>query len=377
MINSWRWIFYLNIPICGLALGGLVLFMRMNKGNGGIQQTWKSKLGKVDCLGNLLFIPSVISVLLGLVMGGIEHPWSSWRIVIPLVLGIVGWIGFHLLQSFVSSPSVPTRLFNNRTSAIGYVLTFLSSVLIQAISYFLPVYFQAVKGTTVLESGTFFLPYAIGTLFFAIVGGVMLSTLGKYKLIHAAAFGLSAIGTGLFTLLDSNTSKVAWVFYQLITSAGLGLSVSAMLPAIMAGLPESDVAGITALYAFVRTFGYVWGVTLASIIFNAAFNSNLQLISDSSLRDRLTNGAAYAFASEVHGLRGEFSPEIWGEVQQVYMKSLNTIWWVCLGISIVGFCAVWGERSLELRTELETEYGLEERAQEDATLEGQKPQTTQ
>ncbi|PQE04871.1 major Facilitator Superfamily protein [Rutstroemia sp. NJR-2017a BBW] len=316
---DWRWIFYLNIPICGAALAAILLFMRVKDGGSTVNNGQKSKFLQLDYLGNLIFIPSIISVLLGLVMGGIEYPWSSWHVILPLVLGIIGWIAFHIQQHFSSNPSVPTRLFSNRTSAAAFVLTFLSSVLVQAISYFLP-------------SGINFLPFAIGTLVFATMSGILLSKFGAYRPLHATAFALSAVGFGLFTLLDGSTSKVAWAFFQLIASAGSGMILSILLPAIMAGLPESDVASASAAYSFVRTFGYIWGVTIASIIFNSEFNKHLSSISSPTLQKEL----------------------------EVYVKSLRTIWWVGLAFSIVGFFVVGAERGLELRKELETEYGIDD-----------------
>lgn len=132
-----------SIPICGIAFFTIVFFMHVNSGNPA------SSIRSLDFVGNLIFIPSIISVLIGLVTGGVTYPWSSFRVIVPIVLGALGWICFHLHQHFLASnPSVPSRLFSNRTSAGGYILAFLSSILLQAAGYFLPVYFQAVLGTT-------------------------------------------------------------------------------------------------------------------------------------------------------------------------------------------------------------------------------------
>ncbi|EFE43625.1 hypothetical protein TRV_01586 [Trichophyton verrucosum HKI 0517] len=352
---NWRWIFYLNIPICTLTLVILLLFMKVKT-----TKLADSGLGQIDILGNLIFIPSMISLLLGLVTGGIEHPWSSWRIVLPLVLGIAGWICFHLQQNFSSHPSVPPRLFSNRTSAAAYLLTFLSSVLVQTISYFLPVYFQAVRGTTTLRSGIDFLPFAISTLGSAVISGILLSKFGTYRPIHAVSFALSAIGFGLLTLLNSRTKTVAWVFFQLIAGAGSGTILSALLPAIMAALAEADVASSSATFSFVRTFGYIWGVTIASIIFNGQFNKYLPAISSQTLRDQLRNNAAYSFASQAHRLRTLIPEPVWNEVVEVYVKSLRAIWWVGLGFSIVSLFVVALEKDLKLREDLKTEYGIKD-----------------
>ncbi|KAL4861663.1 hypothetical protein BDV12DRAFT_207849 [Aspergillus spectabilis] len=358
---NWRWIFYLNIPICGAALGFILLFMRVRTRDTSAAAN-NNALG-LNYLGMALFIPSMISLLLGLVRGGTEHPWSSWRIIVPLVLGVLGWIAFHIQQYFTSTPSIPPRLFTNRTSATAYFLTFVSSILVQTQLYFLPVYFQAVHGTTVLRSGINFLPFAIATLFFAVLAGTLLSIFGEYLPLHAAAFALSAISFGLFTLLDASTSTVAWVFFELIAAAGAGLILSVLLPAIMAALPESDVAVATAAYSFIRTFGYVWGVTIASVIFNAVIDANADSISSVELRSRVNGAQAYSFASQAHRIiedAGGRAQAGWDEVADVYTEALRVIWWVGLGISLVGLFAVGLERRLELRKELETEYGIDD-----------------
>ncbi|PSN71720.1 MFS general substrate transporter [Corynespora cassiicola Philippines] len=255
-------IFYINIPICALALAVVLFFFR--------------------------------------------------RVILPLVLGVVGWVSFHFYQAspWWAQPSVPIQLFGNRTSAAGYLLTFISSVIVQATSYFLPVYFQEVLGATPLRAGNYFLPYAIGTLVSAVVAGVLLSKTGAYQPLHAVAF----------------------VFYQLIASAGAGIVQSVLLPAIMAELPESDVAAASATYSFLRTFAY--------------------------LQRTLADGAAYAYASNqfVDGL--ERSLRI--EVISVYIRSLKSFWRIGLAFSLLGLIGVAAERRLELRKDLETEYNLEE-----------------
>lgn len=354
---NWRWIFWLNIPICGVPFFTLLLFMNMKSGDA--QSRGWGRLARVDYIGNVIFIPSLIALMFGLVTDGIEFPWSSWRIILPIVLGVLGWIAFHVWEHFTTYPSVPSRLFSNRTSATAYALTFSASVLATTLGYFLPVYFQAVLRTTVFYSGVYYLPSAIGILVSAVIGGVLLSAFGAYRPFHALAFAFGTIGFGLFTILRGNSHAVAWVFFQLIVSVGVGIPVSTCLPAIMAALPESDVASATAAFSFIKTFGYVWGVTIPSILFNAVINNNLSLISSPSLRDQLRNGGAYSFASQANSLAGSVDGIVWNEVEQVYMRSLNAIWWFGLGISAVSFLAVGLERGLELSTELNTEFGLD------------------
>lgn len=110
---DWRWIFLMNIPICAVALAGLLLLMRVNSGTASAQHRGLiAKLRRLDILGNAIFIPSMIALLIGLVEGGNVHPWSSWRIIFPLVLGSLGWM------HFTSSNSSPRfRVFHHGFSA--------------------------------------------------------------------------------------------------------------------------------------------------------------------------------------------------------------------------------------------------------------------
>ncbi|KAI1119782.1 major facilitator superfamily domain-containing protein [Nemania abortiva] len=355
--RNWRWIFYLNIPICGVALGIVLIFMRMKTGNKE-DIRWKGQIARMDWIGNLIFTPSMIAILFGLVMGGTQFSWSSWHILVPLIVGAFGWVAFHTWEHFCINPSIPSRLFRNRTSAAAYALTFISSITVQAQSYFIPLYFQAALGNTILEAGTNFLPFAIGTLGSAAISGILLSKFGAYRRLHGVSFALSAIGFGLLTLLDGHTPKVGWVFIELVASAGSGSIISVLLPAIMAALSEDDVAAASAAFAFTKTFGYTWGVTIASIIFNSTFDRNLYLINSPELRRELKNGGAYGFASQVH-LRHDLSVDTRRGLVLAYTRSLRAIWWFGLAISLVGFLVTGLERKLELRKTLDTAYGLD------------------
>ncbi|KAI0893529.1 MFS general substrate transporter [Annulohypoxylon nitens] len=363
--DNWPWIFYINLPICALPLVTIFLVMRTKTGLTDLQSAkGLRKLRQLDIVGNLIFIPSMIAILFGLVSGGIQYPWSSWRIILPLILGVVGWAVFHIQQHFATDAMVPERLFTNRTSAAAYVLSFLTSFIAQTTLYFIPIYLQSIVGADVLLSGVYFLPTALGILVFAAVAGVVLSKTGAYKVLHWVAFALSSLGFGLFTLLDINTPTVAWVFYQLIAAAGSGIPISTLLPAIMAGLPESDVAASTSIFSFIKTFGYIWGVTVPSIVFNAVFNDNLFRIGDADVRNQLKDGAAYSYASQAYVARQSLSSQTWEEVEAVYVSSLRAIWWLGLSLSLLGFLVVFVERHLELRTELQTDFGLDEEAEE-------------
>ncbi|KAI1101343.1 major facilitator superfamily MFS_1 [Jackrogersella minutella] len=359
--RNWRWIFWLNLPIS--AVSCIAIFFALD-----VQYTrspnWKSALSRVDFAGTAIFVPSLVSLYFGLIMGGTAgYPWSSWRIIMPIVLGIAGWIVFHFHQAsrFCREPSIPPNLFKSRTSVTGFLLIFLASITLQAVNYFLPVYFQGVKDTSALQSGVDYLPFALAIIPFGGISGVILSKTGRYKILHWVGFFLSAIGLGLFSTFRADSTVGAWIGYQVLASGGAGFIFTATLPSTLAALPESYVATATGTYAFVRSLGFVWGVTMSSIVFNGQVNDNLDIVDDVDVRKLLADGAAYTFASGSadtdSGVRSLPEPGR-SQVIEVYERSLSVVWLVFVGISCLGFLATFIEKQLKLRETNETEFGL-------------------
>ncbi|KAI6762507.1 hypothetical protein HG530_008487 [Fusarium avenaceum] len=141
---SWRWIFYINLPIAGVSLIALGLFLKLARPPSG---TLKHQMARIDWGGSILLIGSVTSLVLALSWGGSEHPWSAWQTIVPLIIGLIALIAFFVYQGspWLKEPTMPLRLFGNRTSSTFLIISFIHSLLLYWICYFLPVYFQAVK----------------------------------------------------------------------------------------------------------------------------------------------------------------------------------------------------------------------------------------
>lgn len=360
---NWRWVFYINLPIAGTCLVVMWLFLRVTYVRA---PTWKHALLRIDWFGNALFIASILSLLLGLVFGGTVYPWDSYHTLVPLILGIVGWIGFHIYETRCREPCMPPRLFTTRNSFIGFILAFDAAMLMQWVIYFLPIYFQAMKRRTPLLSGVDLLPYNGFLIPAAMVAGGIMSKTGSYRPLQAIGFALLALGIGLLTLLKSTSSRALWVIFQMIASIGQGFLATTILPGIQAALPSSDTARATGTYAFLRSFGFIWGVTASAIVFNAQFNLHASLITDSTVRKSLVNGNAYGAAASatMKALTGV----VRDQVLEVYRLALKTVWEVAMAFALVGFVACFAMRHIELRTEVETEFGLEEKKKDDEEI---------
>ncbi|KAI0542843.1 major facilitator superfamily domain-containing protein [Xylaria digitata] len=344
---TWRWVFYITLPFSGLSLITMAFFMNMRHVR---NKSWRQNLIRIDVPGNALFIASITAVLLGLLMGGVTFPWSSWRVILPLALG------------FCKEPTIPPKLFSNRTSAVGFTLSFLSGVLLEWVVYFLPLYFQALKGASPLESAVDTLPFNIFLIPTAAIGGILMTKTGTYRPLHGAAYILLSLGLGLSSLLNSQSSKAEWVIFQIIIALGLGCTFVTLLPAIQAALSESDVATATAMYSFLRSFGFIWGITIPSLILNSIVTGGLGIIEDATVRAQLAEGGAYGFAA--HGSVQALPPTVQQQVTRLYTKAFRTTWLVSLAFSLLGFLLVFLEKHVELRTELDTEFGIESQEKE-------------
>ncbi|KAL9121436.1 MAG: hypothetical protein Q9187_002006 [Circinaria calcarea] len=357
--TSWRWVFWLNLPIGAVAFILLLAFLQVNYEK---ESTWREKIKRIDFAGNAIFILSVISILCALTNGGTSWLWLSWRTIFTLIIGFTGLGLFYIFETskLCVEPTLPPQLFANRTSATAFTLTFIHTFLMYWAVYFLPVYFQAVLGSSPARSGVQLLPTVITLMAFAAVGGGTMQQLGRYRPIHHTGFALMTIGLGTFSILDATSAAGTWVVVQIVFAAGIGLSIGTLLPAAQAALSESDTATATGLWAVLRSFGTIWAITISAVVFNNRFASLSGRISDPTVRALLSGGQAYEHATgEFIGSFGNQS-DLQKEIVSVYTDSLKLVWQVAITISGLGFLLIFAEKEITLRTELDTNYGLTE-----------------
>lgn len=361
---TWRWIFYMNLPLSGAALALLIPFLRLNHRREG---TMIDRLKRVDYLGNTILILAVISVLLALTWGGTVHAWSSWRTIVPLVLGIAGLAGFLVYEASpaVKEGTMPISLFTNRTSATAYLLSFLHGIIMYWACYFLPVYFQAVLEASPTRSGIMLLPLAITTPLFGVITGFLTTFAGRHRIFHFLGFGLMTIAFGLFSLLDEHSTTGDWVGFQILFGVGAGFIFASSLPAMLAALPEGEVARATATWTFIRTFGSVWGAAIPSAVFNSHMNKLAASIPDAATRELLVNGRAYEHAT-VAFIRSYDGSPLKMDIMRVYVDSLRLIWYVALSFAGIGFLLAFLIKGLPLRDELIANiFGMTEKNERD------------
>jgi MFS family permease len=356
---NWEWVFWINLPIGGVTLLMQFFFLQIVF----IKRfTLKEKLRQIDWIGNLILVASVVSILIALSWANTRYSWSAYQIIVPLVMGFVGMGVFFAYESskFCVQPTIPPRMFANRTSAIGLVCTFIQSMLTMWRVYFLPIYFQAVTLASISRSGVLLLPTILIGVPAAIVSGQVLARFGKYKPIHIFGFAVATLASGLYINFDASSSLAKIVIYQIIAGIGGGCLLTTMLPPVQAANPPKDVAAVTSTWAFMRALGNVWGIAIPAAIFNNQMSSRVNSISDPNTRGLLSGGDAYTRVSAAF-IRS-LPPNVQTEVISAYQGSLRVVWEVCLAFNVLGFLLIFLEKEIKLRTTVMSDHKLKEKA---------------
>lgn len=355
---SWRWAFYINLPFGGASIILLFFVLHVNSPTGG---TFLEKMKRVDLFGNLLLSAAVASVLYALTYGGTRYNWTHASILATLILGLSGHVLFLLFEMsrFCPEPVMPSALFKNRTTMAALIATFFHTIASFWALYFLPLYFQSVHLVSPTQSGLQLLPFSVIYVVAAMVGGTLVTKLGRFRIIHFVGFALMNIAMGTFTILGRNTPIAVWVILQIIFALGLGVVMACLLSAVQASLPDSLNAASTGTFAFVRSIGTIWGVSIPAAIFNNRFDQLLPSLGSSEAQAALSRGQAYEQASQA--LVDSFPEPIRSGIISLYEQSLQRVWQIGIVFTGVGFLVIFIEKNIELRDEHEAkEFGLVE-----------------
>ncbi|KAF2788415.1 hypothetical protein K505DRAFT_366486 [Melanomma pulvis-pyrius CBS 109.77] len=272
---SWRWCFYINLPLDGLAF--LIIFFVLDL------HTPKTPLRKglkaVDWLGALTMTGGTIMLLLGLEFGGISYPWSSAIVICLIVFGVV-MIGLFFLVEyrFAPYPLMPLTIFSKRSNLAALGVCFFHAFVFISGSYFLPLYFQAVLGATPILSGVYLLPTALSLSFLSAFTGIFIRKTGQYLPPIWSGLTLMTIGFGLFIDLGPNSSWAKIIIYQIVAGMGVGPNFQSPLIALQSLVPKRDIATATATFGFVRNLGSAISIVVGSVIFQNQMKSKQPML---------------------------------------------------------------------------------------------------
>ncbi|MGI8666450.1 MAG: MDR family MFS transporter [Jatrophihabitans sp.] len=257
---SWRFIFYINLP-----LGILALLVT----NRVLKLPVRTRQVRIDWWGALLLVLGVSSILLATQSGGTDYPWGSWQIVGLFVLGALLLVGFGVRESMAPEPILPLGLFRLQVFSISNLIAFVSGVSMFGALAFLPQYLQLVHGVSATESGLLLLPLLVGVLTMSIGSGRYISRTGNYRWFPLVGTTLVTTGLILLTRIGAHTSLVVVGCYILVFGAGLGLFMQVLTLVVQNAVPMSQLGVATSSVTFFRSMGGAIGASALGAVLTA------------------------------------------------------------------------------------------------------------
>lgn len=299
--TTWRWCFYINLPIGGAVA---VLLTRIRVPDRIVKSdshfTIISTMKKLDIFGFALFAPAAIQFLLALEWGGSRYAWKS-STIIGLFCGAAGTFCVFLAWEHRRGDSamIPLSMIRRRIVWCSCSVAFLFLGSMAITSYYMPIYFQAVRNATPTMSGVYILPAILSQIIFAAVSGVLVGRLKYYLPWILASGALTALGTGLISTFTPTTPIGTWIGYQILAGAGRGCGIQMPLVAIQTTLPQDQSPVGVALAIFAQTFGGALYLTFAETDFTTALKEALRTFAPTVSADTVIAAGASSFRKVV------------------------------------------------------------------------------
>ncbi len=255
---SWRWIFYVNLPVGAVALALIAAGLRRRAG---------TRTHQIDYAGALLLIAATCCTLLVLSWGGSVYPWSSTPVIGLGAASVVLYAALVLVELRAVEPVLPPRLFTNSVFVLGVLVISLSAMALFAAVVFLPLFFQLVLGASPTRAGLMISPMMGGVICASVLGGRMVSRTGRYK--RLPVFGLAAATATYLAMawVASHGAPVGWVEAVLVMMGlGIGFVMPNLTTAIQNAVARRDLGAATSASAFLRSLGGALGVALSGAI---------------------------------------------------------------------------------------------------------------
>ncbi len=257
---SWRWIFYINLPLGAVALGALAVALPTVKER--VQHS-------IDYLGAALLAIGLSAIVLATTLGGNTYSWGSGKIIAMIVVGVAAIGAFLWAESRAKEPILPLRLFRIRvfavTSAIGFVIGF---ALFGALTY-LPLFQQVVRGYSPTESGLQLIPVMAGVLIGSIGSGQIITRTGRYKIFPIIGTAIAAVGMVLLSRLDQGSSTLYAGVSMFVMGLGLGLVMQVLVLAVQNAVDYSELGVATSGATLFRSMGGSLGTAALGAVFTA------------------------------------------------------------------------------------------------------------
>ncbi|KLO80314.1 major facilitator (MFS1) transporter [Fusarium fujikuroi] len=336
---SWRWCFYINLPIGGLAILVILLTFKTPAGVKVVDATLKEKLLQMDFMGTALVMGASLSLLLALQYGGVTHAWNS-SVVIGLLVGFVLMIVTLIAVEFWlgERAMLTPRLIRQRTVWVNAVWSFFFAGSYFITLYYLPIYFQSIDNQSPIGSGVRNIPLIALFSVATFASGKAITKTGTAAPYLVVSSIIVTIASGLFYTLDIGTSTGKWVGYQILAGFGYGVGLQVPVVISQAFAAPSDMAPVTSIIIFSRTIGGTFLITAAQSGFINQIIHKLSSTAPTIDPDLVTETGATTLRQNFSGaeLNGILHAYVWG------IKVAFAITIAACGITVItSLCTKW------------------------------------
>ncbi|KAJ5649729.1 uncharacterized protein N7484_003452 [Penicillium longicatenatum] len=336
--STWRWCFYMNLPI-GALVGALLLFTRIpdQKPKQPARENLRSVfLQKFDLIGFVLFAPASIMLLLALQYGGNGYSWNSATVIGLFCGSVANFVVFALWERHMGIEAmIPGHLVCDQIVLSSSLLSIMTFGLTMTLSYYLPIYFQSVRGKSAWVSGVNLLPNILCQLVMAVASGVLTSKLGYYLPWGVLGAILDAVGNGLLSTLSPTTSVPPWAGYESLVGFGRGAISQVPMIAIQNAVKGDDVSTAMAMMTCAQTFGGSIFLAVAEVIFSQGLRTNIPEYAPSVNAEAVIQAGATGFRQVV-------SAQDLPAVLVAYSKSIDQVFYLNTALSCAQFVFAWG-----------------------------------
>ena len=332
---TWRWIFWINLPIALIAMLLCDRALRL------LQP--RVKQARIDWAGAGLLTAAVSAWLLVLSWGGVEMPWTAPPIV---GLGVVGLVLMVLLarqERRFPDPLLPPRLFANPVFTRGVVIAFCSAMALFGGSFLLPLFFQLVRGANAATSGALVVPFLVANCVGAIFAGSLARRHGKMKAIMVAGLAACLVGFGMLALIDAGTSRWLLIGYQVVLGTGIGMVMPSALVCVQNAADLRDIGAATGCILFLRSMGGAFGSTLVGALLASGFAARLTEIG-------ITAHIDLGEVRQSHGALAGVTSAMLPQVQAALAGAFHLAFAVCAVAMLAAVIVALGMPDLPLRT---------------------------
>ena len=348
-VTGWRWIFYVNLPIGAVALVVISAVLH-------VKETQVKH--KIDYVGSALITLAACALLLATQLGANgQDSWGSWQVVSLLAVGIVLTVFFCFWEAKIASePIIPMHLFRNRVFSVANAMALVVGITMMGSLVYLSVYLQFVAGYSPTKAGLALLPMMLGVGPAAMITGITISKIGKYKPFPIAGSGIAVIGMFLMSRMGVNTSATERGVYMLILGLGLGMTMPVLTLAVQNALPFKDIGTGTSSNLFFRNMGSSFGTAIFGAILSNRLASYLKHDLPSSLSGSLTSSGGGTSLSRstletasAQAAAHHVFPDLSSVVLRDFTDAMSVVFATAAGIMVVAFVLSLFLKQVELR----------------------------